>query len=204
MIEGGFSYVGLAWNDGVPTITTERLILRLYAEEDVDNVLEYLHRQHEHFQPWFPGGTMNLTRDTVVSAISRKHEMAREDRGYEFNLFLRTEPTRVAGQCSVADVKRGDLQQAFIGYALAAEFQGQGLMTEAVRASIKFAFADLDLHRLEGSYMEDNIKSAAILASCGFLQEGVFKDYQLLGGRWQDRIVTSLLNPAWRGTGRVV
>jgi ribosomal-protein-alanine N-acetyltransferase len=194
----------LVWNDCVPTITTERLILRLYTEDDADNVLDYFRKQQDHFKAWFPDYSVEMTREMVVSASTRKHEMAREDRSYEFQLFLRAEPMRVVGQCSVADVKRGTLQQAFIGYALAAEFQGQGFMTEAVRASIEFAFSDLDLHRLEGTYVADNVKSAAVLASCGFEQEGVFKDYQLLNGRWQDRVVTSLLNPDWRGVGRVI
>ena len=204
MIDGRFCYVSLAWSDCVPSITTERLVLRLATEEDVDNVLDYLRTQHQHFKRWFPGSTLDLTREMVLNAADRKHEMAREDRGYEFHLFLRSEPTRVVGQCSVTDVKRGDTQQAFIGYALAADRQGQGFMTEAVRAAVKFAFADLDLHRLEATYTPDNAKSAAVLASCGFKQEGALKDYQLLNGRWQDRIVTSLLNPDWRGTGRLV
>lgn len=204
MIDGRFYYVSLVWDDCVPAITTHRLVLRLSTKDDVDTIHDYYKREQEHFRPWFPDSALNLTREMVARAVDEKHELAREDRSYKFHLFLRSEPKKVVGQCSVADVRRGAIQQAVIGYALAAEFQGQGFMTEAVRASIRFAFADLDLHRLEGSYMPNNVKSGAILASCGFRQEGLFKDYLFLNGRWQDHVVTSLVNPDWRGIGRVV
>ena len=40
MAEGRFSYVGLAWRDCVPTITTQRLILRLYTEDEAETIVE--------------------------------------------------------------------------------------------------------------------------------------------------------------------
>ncbi len=204
MVDEHYRYERIEWRECAPIITTERLVLRLSDADDVDNVLDYYDRQREHFKPWFPDSALNLTREMVLRAVDEKRLMAREDRNYKFHAFLRSEPRQVVGQCSVADVRRGAIQQSVIGYALAAECQGKGLMTEAVRAAVKFAFDDLDLHRLEGSYMPNNTKSGSILAACGFVQEGLFKDYLLLNGEWRDHVVTSLRNPNWRGTGRVM
>lgn len=203
-MDGKYRYESIEWRVCVPTITTERLILRLSEIEDVDNILDYYARQQAHFKPWFPDSALSLTREMVVRAVAEKRIMASEDRGYRFHAFLKSEPRHVVGQISIADMRRGAIQQAVVGYAIAEEFQGKGLMTETVRAAIKFAFQDLDIHRLEGSYMPNNSKSGAILASCGFIQEGLFKDYLFLNGRWQDHVVTSLLNSNWRGIGRVI
>lgn len=204
MVDGQYRYESIEWRECVPSITTERLVLRLSDAGDVDNILDYYARQREHFKPWFPDSALVLTRDMVARGLDEKRLQASEDRTYRFHAFFRYEPRCVVGQCTIADIRRGAIQQAVLGYALAAEFQGKGLMTEAVRAAIKFAFHDLDLHRLEGSYMPNNTKSGAILAACGFEQEGLFKDYLFLNGAWRDHVVTSLRNPNWRGTGRVI
>jgi ribosomal-protein-alanine N-acetyltransferase len=76
-------------------------------------------------------------------------------------------------------------------------------MSEAVRAVIRFAFEDLDLHRLEASYNPANERSANLLKACGFEVEGTVRGSLLINGVWCDHVLTSLLNPDWRGVGRV-
>lgn len=204
-----FDYEKLEWIDDVPRITTSRMILRLSEEEDADDIVEFYERNHEHFKPWFPDMALSPTLEMVLRGAREKRELAQADRGYRFHAFLRSLARnevrpQVVGLCSMADVRRGAIQQGVIGYAIDREFEGQGLMKEIVRAVIKFAFHDLDLHRIEGSYMPENVKSAAILEALGFVKEGFFKDYLYLNNRWQDHIVTSLINPDWKGTGRVI
>lgn len=194
----------VTWRDGLPEISTERLTLRIAGERDVPALVRFNTEQEDHFRPWFPLNALTPTQEMLMSALADRRLQAREDRGYRFNLFLRDRPDEVAGLCSIAEVRRGAIQQAVLGYGLGHQFQGRGLMTEAARAAVDFAFQDLDLHRLEGSYMPENTKSGAILEALGFLKEGFFKNYLLLAGDWQDHIVTSLLNPNWRGSGRSV
>jgi [ribosomal protein S5]-alanine N-acetyltransferase len=191
----------VTWREGLPEISTGRLIIRIPREGDVPALLKFNEEQQEHFRPWFPVNALTPTREMVLKAVADRRQQAREDRGYRFNLFLQDSPGEVIGLCSIADVRRGAIQQAVLGYGLGHQFQGRGIMTEAVRAAVSFAFEDLDLHRLEGSYMPANEKSAAILESLGFVKEGFFQKYLLLAGEWQDHVVTSLVNPNWKGTG---
>lgn len=196
----GYQYI--EWNDCVPTLHTDRLLMRVCGPEDAPAVQRFLAQQRDHFAPWFPQGSLSPSLDELISSIQDRLESAKQDRGYRFHLFLRDEPTVVVGQCSIADIRRGVIQQAVLGYGLGHQYQGRGLMTEAARAAVRCAFVDLDLHRLEGSYMPENVKSAAILEELGFKQEGFFKEYLLLNGRWQDHVVTALINPDWQGIGR--
>jgi ribosomal-protein-alanine N-acetyltransferase len=45
--------------------------------------------------------------------------------------------------------------------------------------------------------MPHNTRSAAVLKRLGFAVDGYARDYLMIDGRWQDHILTSLLNPDW-------
>jgi ribosomal-protein-alanine N-acetyltransferase len=195
-------YESIEWHAMVPSILTKRLVLRLAGEEDIDSLMRFQARNIDHFRPWFPESALAPSKENLLIAADDKRELARADRGYRFHLFPIAEPGKIIGLCSISDVRRGAIQQAVVGYALDKDYQGKGLMTEAASAAVKFAFDDLDLHRLEGSYMPENAKSGAILQTLGFQKEALIKDYLFLNGRWQDHIVTFLVNETWVGTGR--
>ena len=48
------------------------------------------------------------------------------------------------------------------------------------------------------NYMPDNIASAQVLKKLGFVIEGTAKDYLYIDDRWEDHILTSLVNPNWK------
>jgi 8-oxo-dGTP diphosphatase len=55
-----------------------------------------------------------------------------------------------------------------LGYMLAPQAQGQGIMTRACMAAISHAFAAYDWPRLSASVWSDNAASASLLHNCGF------------------------------------
>ena len=83
-----------------------------------------------------------------------------------------------------------------LGYAIDQAHEGQGLMQEVVAAGIDYLFRERGLHRIMASYMPANRRSGALLARLGFEQEGYARDYLMINGRWEDHILTALLNPA--------
>ena len=90
------------------------------------------------------------------------------------------------------DVKLSN-RSATLSYWLCKEFTGQGLMTEAVKLLSAFAFATLKLNRLELLVSVYNGKSAAVAARCGFMEEGINRDYELINGKFVDHRRFSLL-----------
>ena len=70
-------------------------------------------------------------------------------------------------------------------------------MTESVRMGIDYMFREMHMHRISANYMPHNTASAAVLKRLGFAVDGYARDYLQIGGRWQDHILTSLLNPDW-------
>jgi len=82
---------------------------------------------------------------------------------------------------------------ATLSYWLAKPFTGQGLMTESVKLLSKFAFEHLKLNRLELLVSVHNGKSAAVARRCGFMEEGICRDFELINGKFVDHRRYSLL-----------
>ena len=62
-----------------------------------------------------------------------------------------------------------------IGYALAKDCWGKGLMTEAVQAMLKHGFGNLGLDRISVTVNPDNDKSLNVIRKCGFTYEGTLR-----------------------------
>ena len=107
------------------------------------------------------------------------------------NDFSTEESAPIAGAIMM-DVKLSN-RSATLSYWLCKEFTGQGLMTEAVKLLSAFAFATLKLNRLELLVSVHNGKSAAVAARCGFMEEGINRDYELINGKFVDHRRFSLL-----------
>ena len=79
-----------------------------------------------------------------------------------------------------------DGHRAEIGYDLAKEHWGRGVMPLAVSAMLDWGFERLGLHRIEATVMEGNQRSARVLDKLGFLREGTMRDYKLVRGEYRD------------------
>lgn len=179
-------------------VRSERLLLRLPEDGDVPEIVRYYSENREHLQPWSPTFSPQMfeTRYWTGQVAERRAELE-AGRGARAFVFRLDDPRRVLGNVSLTQIHRGPGQYCVMGYSLAAEAQGRGYMVEAVRAAVAYAFEDLGLHRVMANYMPHNVRSAAVLRRAGFTVEGYARDYILIDGRWQDHILTSIVNPDW-------
>lgn len=188
------------WKGGLPTITTERLVLRIGEVGDVDSEIEFYEQNKEHLGRWFPdSGGMHMNRSAMRQYVPELRKKAFHGLGFRFRIDLRTDRRRFAGLLNLSRVERGPEQKAVLGYGIAKELEGKGYMSEAVRAAVRFAFDDLDLHRLEACYAPANERSGNLLKACGFQEEGVIRGMLMINGVWTDHVMASILNPDWRG-----
>ena len=88
-------------------------------------------------------------------------------------------------------------RRAEVGYLLDRRYRGKGLMSEALRSVIEFAFNDLGLHRLEADTDVENIASLALLEKIGFQLKGCFRERWHVNKRWQDSAMLGLLQSEW-------
>jgi [ribosomal protein S5]-alanine N-acetyltransferase len=180
-------------------LTTPRLHLALLAPDAAVRVLAYHQANREHLGPVSPARPDNFF--TVTWWRSRLAQDAEDwRRGLALRLFLlsREAPLTsapVLGSVSLTDIRRGPLQSAELGFGLDHRAQGQGYMTEAVRAVCDHAFGPLGLHRIQANHLPENHRSAAVMRRLGFAVEGLARELVLIDGRWRDHVLTALLAP---------
>ncbi|WP_320054522.1 GNAT family protein [uncultured Acetobacteroides sp.] len=86
-----------------------------------------------------------------------------------------------------------------VGYWLAEECQGKGIVTESVGALASYAFAEMGMNRIQIKCAVGNARSRSIAQRLGFTFEGIERDGELLvGGVFTDIEVYSLLRQEWK------
>ena len=184
-------------NDPALELTTRRLALTLPTEEQAEEVRGYFVRNLDRFAPSSPPAPPELHAPGYwgrkLAAHRREYS---EGRSVRLFLQLREAPARIVGHCSLTEITRGPLQACYLGYGLDGAAEGKGLMAEALGETIRFAFDELRLHRIQANHRPTNERSGALLRRLGFTVEGFARDYLFVGGGWQDHVLTSLTNPA--------
>jgi ribosomal-protein-alanine N-acetyltransferase len=180
-------------------IETERLVIRLAKVEDVPEIVRFYSENREHLQPFSPAYRADFLDPSMWldQVRHRAHELE-AGAGFRGFLFLQSQPVRIIGNINLTQVYRGAFQSCVLGYNLAAEEQGHGYMTEAVRATVAFAFDHWGLHRVAANYMPRNTRSAAVLERCGFKVEGHAPAYLRINEVWEDHVLTAIINPSWK------
>lgn len=181
-----------------PSLETERLTIVLPTGDLAEATARYYADNWEHLLPWSPP----MTRELLSADYwAHKHEASLADarNGTAFRFVLlekQREADDIVGTIGLSQIARGPFSACYLGYSLAERAQGKGLMTEALRATIAFAFADLRLHRVMANYLPTNERSGRVLRRLGFQVEGYARDYLFIHGVWADHILTSLTNTA--------
>ncbi|NJP08176.1 MAG: ribosomal protein S5-alanine N-acetyltransferase [Leptolyngbyaceae cyanobacterium RU_5_1] len=186
-------------NLDLPLIKTERLILRLATQKDVAAILTYYSENRHFLTPFEPARpkdfyTIEFWKEQVEKALIEFNF----DQTLKLCMFKRTSPDQVIGKINFNQIQRGIAHYCVLGYNLTEHEQGNGYMTEALKAAIQHMFNELNLHRIMANYMPHNQRSGNLLKRLGFVVEGYARDYLLINGKWEDHILTSLTNPAWK------
>ncbi|MEG0010037.1 MAG: GNAT family N-acetyltransferase [Aeromonas sp.] len=180
----------------LPVITTARTRLTVLTPERACLMLDFYLRNREHLRPWEP------VRDESFYTLDHWRQRLRDGYSQFFDgsavqlVALDERGERVLATCNFTHIMMGMFKACHLGYAIDKEYEGQGLMQEVVGAGIGYLFNDLGLHRIMASYRPENHRSGALLERLGFEREGYARDYLMINGRWEDHVLTALINPA--------
>jgi len=177
-------------------LATERLILEYPTLDASGAVLEYRILNRDHLSTWEP-----LRSDefyTILNVECQMRNLAEQiTNGTAVHwLMKKHESSEIIGQCSFTNIVHGPFQACHLGFSIAQQHQGNGLMLEALKAAIPNVFQTHGLHRIMANYQPDNLRSEILLRRLGFEREGLAKSYLKINGRWTDHVLTSLINPS--------
>ena len=169
----------------------ERLRLREFSKRDVDGVFRIYGDEEAtrslSFEP--------RTREQVETFVSKSIERSQERPRVEYALAGALKATDEA--IGSARLALGDHRSGQIGFALAADWWGQGLGLEMVRLLLALGFDQLNLHRIWGARAPDNVASERLMLRLRMVEEGRIRDHIFKRNAWRDSIVHSVLEHEW-------
>ncbi len=143
--------------------------------------------------PWEPTWPSDaLSRAAYRRRLRHYIESWRKQTGYTFFIFRRSDDALLGG-IGLTNIRRGITQSGTLGYWIGKTYARQGIMTEALRCVLSFAFGNLDLHRVEAACLPANAASRGLLEKCGFRQEGYATEYLKINGVWSDHALFAKL-----------
>jgi len=173
-------------------IETPRLNLSALGPEHVDQLHEVIPRNRAHLataMPW--AHTEPLSYEVRIDLL--RQWRANFDLGLDFPLGIFERSTnRYIGGTGLHP--RIGPQALEIGYWIAADRQGNGLVSEAVTALVSVAFEAMGARRLEIRCSPQNSRSRAIPERLGFHLDGVLREGGISAtGELEDKMIWSLL-----------
>lgn len=80
--------------------------------------------------------------------------------------------------------------------------QNKGIGQEAMQLCLKFAFHELNMHRVQLTVFEYNSRAIATYEKLGFQQEGAYREFLFRDGKRYDMLLFGLLRPEWEAMQR--
>ena len=146
-------------------IETERLILRPWQESDAEDLYTYA-KDPEVGPPagWPPHTSVENSRDIINTVLSRSETYAvclkdgKPIGSVGLHLNGSTDMTDRDDECE-------------LGYWIGKPFWGQGLIPEAARELLRYAFEELGMRAVWCGYYEGNEKSRKVQTKLGFVYQ---------------------------------
>src|ERR1700761_9260849 len=141
-----------------PTLKTAHLVLRKLAPKDVTEVTAM--RSDDEVNK-FLDRPKSVTMEEAQNFIDKITALVDSGESYYWAITL-TEMDILIGTVCLWHLEP-EKQRAEIGYELQPAWQGMGLMQEAVKAVMQFAFEELNYKILLACFSSENIKSKKLL-----------------------------------------
>ena len=152
-------------------LETERLILRPWREDDAEDLFEYASDPDVGLPAgWLPHTSVENSREIICHILSAPETYA---------VCLKTNGTAIGS----IGFHRNDLAEQDdefeLGYWIAKPFWGLGLIPEASREMLRYAFEDLKMNRIWCGYYDGNERSRRVQEKLGFLHYGTTEGIEL-------------------------
>lgn len=161
-----------------PVLTSGKLVLRQFAEADLERVFAGL--SHPDVVKYY--GISYKTLEETRQQLTFFNELEKKEKGIWWAICSsRTHEFFGAGGLNNWNKEH---QKAEIGFWLLPRYWRQGIMTEAMPLICNYGFEQLTLHRIEGFVESENMNCKKALAKLNFIYEGTMKDCEIKNGKF--------------------
>ncbi|MET8542280.1 GNAT family protein [Kitasatospora sp. NPDC004799] len=182
-------------------LRTERLLLRLFTPDDLDDLYAYQGLPDVARYLYRPP----LTREQCAQTLTRRAAgtaWAADGDALSLAVCPTDETKAVGGAKVVGEVSlklaSAASRQAEIGWTVNPAYGGRGYATEAARAAAELAFAELGVHRIFARLDVLNTGSVRVCERLGMRREAHLVENDLDGERWGSEYVYATLAREWK------
>jgi ribosomal-protein-alanine N-acetyltransferase len=170
----------------LPTIETDRLILRAITEKNVEDVFEI--RSNPKTMRFIPRPIAKTKNDAldVINLIKN---------GIETKTKINWAITQKGNDKLIGIIGYVNIHEhnsrAEVGYVLNENYHRKGFTIEALHAVIQFGFNQFNFHSIEAVINPKNLASCNLVLKYGFTNDAYFKDYIYFNEKYIDALVFS-------------
>jgi len=190
-------------------LRTTRLLLRPFTLDDVEDVLEYTNdSERARYQVGIP--PVPYTRRDVETLVAMFSDPSYWETGHPglpssgngaglLQIFAVVFEGKVIGEIALnqRDEDRRN-ERVELAYSLARKHWGKGLMTEAARAVMNWAFQTYSFNRMFAWCDPRNIGSWRVLEKLGMKREGQLRSHLIWNGEFRDQLYYGILRSEWK------
>lgn len=171
-----------------PILETPRLLLRRVAATDTEQIMAL--RGNPETMRYIPRPLVTTIEQALehFAMIDAKIE---SNEGINWAVTIKGDPKLIGimGHYKI----QPENYRAELGYMLLPEYHGQGIMTEAIHATLVYGFEVMNLHSVEAIIDPNNIASEKVLQKNGFVKEAHMLENEYFDGKFIDTVIYSML-----------
>jgi ribosomal-protein-serine acetyltransferase len=168
--------------------------LRLLQYKNAKQLFQLVDRSRPYLGRFLPWVQQISSVDDYQEIIPNWLRQFADNKGFQSGIFYQGNLVGMIGFHSID----WDARMTAIGYWLAEEHQGKGIMTRCCKKMIEIGFYEYELNRLEIRCDPANEKSRAIPERLGFVQEGVLREVTNQNEVYHDSVVYGLLKTEYK------
>jgi RimJ/RimL family protein N-acetyltransferase len=173
-------------------ITTERLVLRPFRQDDLDDLHAIQSREDvARFLYWGP-----RSRTEVAQSLTSRTGMTTLEREGDVLVLAVELDGRLIGDVNLS-WRSVEHRQGEFGFTLHPDHHGYGYAGEAAVEMLRLGFEGLGLHRIIGRADGRNTASARLMEKLGLRREAYFVQNEMVKGEWTDEVVYAMLASEW-------
>lgn len=160
---------------GTVTLETERLVLRRFTMEDIEQIYNNCWSEYEVWK-WTNYEPMYFVEDVINTAeMFTDKWFAAYDKPNRYSWAIQLKSTgEVIGR--FFGMHPDDrLNQIELAYEIGQKWWNQGLMTEAVKKVIDFFFNEVCFNRIQSHHAVENPASGKVMQKCGMSYEDIMR-----------------------------
>ena len=166
------------------------VIIREPLHADAENFILAMTRSESIHSPWVIVPKTIDEYDKYILRIKQPNQ-----KGF----LVEVDEQDIAGVFNLSEIVYGCFQSAYLGFYATIDYVGCGVMSQALKLVLQYAFDSMHLHRIEANIQPKNAKSINLVKANGFKKEGFSPKYLKINDEWCDHERWAILYEDWVG-----